>query len=552
VGAGAQDAPLLRRSTRLQDRIQDPNWRDNMYRNPANPVNIVITATEPTTLEEALASADSTLWRQAMDEEITALAANNTWTLKVPPPGTIPIPVKWVFKIKIDSNGNIERYKARLVVKGFHQREGIDYDEVFAPVSRHATLRALLATAAASNLEIHQLDIKTAFLNGTLDETVYTAQPPGYEQDPDQACHLHKSLYGLKQAPRAWHHTLKTQLGIMGFMESTADPALFTKTTGPPVYLLTYVDDILIITGSTTELATTKTKIMAAFAARDLGPATYFLGMSITRDQDTKTIKLSQPLHITNLLSKFNMTNAVSMKTPSSPAIKLTADGQPLNTKTNPYSTLVGSLMYLASCTRPDIAQAVGALARYMSSPTQDHWTAAKHVLRYLAGTTTHGITFGSSQPTLLVYCDANYAGDIDTRRSTTGYVFILNGGAINWTSRLQATVAVSTTEAEYIAAAATVKEALWVRKLLQDLKLDINTITIMADSQSAITLLKNPVLSVRSKHIDVAHHLARERVARKEVDFKFIPTASMVADSLTKPVPASKAKFCSTAMGIY
>ena len=186
-----------------------------------------------------------------------------------------------------------------------------------------------------------------------------------------------------------------------------------------------------------------------------------------------------------------------------------------------------------------------------MAQPTTAHWTAAKTVLRYLAGTADFGITFSSGTPGLDVYCDADYAGDIDTRRSTTGYVFILNGGAISWSSRLQQTVAASTTDAEYMAAASAIKEALWLRQLLHDLTLDTDTTTIKADSQSAIKLLKNPVFSMRSKHIDVIYHFARERVARNDVTFTYIKADHMVADTLTKPLPAAKFQFCRTAMGI-
>lgn len=487
-----------------------------------------------------------------MDEEFASLTANDTWTLEPAPPGTTAIPVKWVYKLKHDATGAIVRFKARLVAQGFRQREGIDYEEVFAPVSKYATLRACLAVTASQNLLLHQLDIKTAFLNGTLSETVYTTQPPCYEQgDPSLSCRLHKALYGLKQAPRAWHLTLKTALESIGFTESTADPSLFIKPSSPPTYLLIYVDDILIITNCAAAMADTKREIMAAFDARDLGPATYFLGMDILRDPVTNSIKLAQSNHISSLLSKFHMTDCKPTDTPSCVSTKLTADGEPLDTKTFPYPTVIGSLMYLASCTRPDIAQAVGALARFMAAPTIAHWNAAKHILRYLAGTRTFGITFDSGSPTLDAYCDANYAGDIDTRRSTTAYVFTLNGGAITWTSRLQPTVAASTTEAEYIAAAAAVKEALWIRKLCTDLLLGFSCIDIKADSQSAIRLLKNPVISLRSKHIDVVYHFARERVARNEVNFIYIPTDIMAADSLTKPVPTNKFKFCRAAMGI-
>lgn len=545
-----------RRPERAAARRPASLWQDDAYRitnrNTAI-ANVATTASEPASLEEALQSPDSSQWRLAMDDEIASLAANNTWTLQPVPHGVKPIPVKWVFKEKRDASGSIERHKARLVVKGFHQREGIDYDDVFAPVSKYSTLRTLLAIAADQDLEIHQLDIKTAFLNGNLDEDVYIQQPPGYDNhNPHLACKLNKALYGLKQASRAWHRTLKTKIESMGFNESTADPGLFIKpSSSSPAYLLIYVDDILVITGSTSALSSIKTQIATAFDIRDLGPAAFFLGIDIIRDRTTKTIKLTQTRHTTDLLSKFSMEQSKPFDTPSSTAIKLTADGEPLDIKTHPYSTLIGSLMYLSSCTRPDIAQAVGALTRYMSKPTTAHWTAAKHVLRYLAGTTNYGIIFTPSDSTLLSYCDANHAGDIDTRRSTTGYVFTFNSGAITWSSRLQPTVAASTTEAEYMAAAATVKEALWLRKLFTDLDLHTACIDIMSDSQSAIHMLKNPVISLRSKHIDIVHHFARERVSRGEVNFCYTPTDSMVADILTKPVPITKFKFCRAAMGI-
>jgi len=558
---GAEPAPpapaeppiALRRTMRAASQRPANEWQDDAYRitGRINAIANIATVSEPQTMEEALAGPNAAQWEQAMNDEMTSLIANGTWTLEEPPPGTKPIPVKWVYKIKRDAAGNIERFKARLVAKGFRQREGIDYDEVFAPVSKYSTLRTVLATVTDQDLDMHQLDIKTAFLNGIIDEDVYTEQPPGYGTgNPNQACKLIKALYGLKQAPRAWHTTLKAELIRMGFTESEADPGLFI-TADKTIFLLIYVDDILIIGSNTTTLVSTKHKLMTAFDARDLGPANFFLGMDITRDRAAKTTKLSQHRLTHDLLAKFNMEDAKTVATPSSTSIKLTKDGDPLDTKTCPYSTLVGSLMYLSICTRPDIAQAVGALARYMAQPTVAHWTAAKTVLRYLAGTADFGITFGAGPPGLTVYCDADYAGDIDTRRSTTAYVFNLNGGAITWASRLQPTVAASTTEAEYIAAAATVKEALWLRKLLNNLGLDISCVTIKADSQSSIKLLKNPIVSNRSKHIDIVHHFARERVARNEVTFEYIRTDNMVADALTKPVPTTKFNFCRDGMGI-
>ena len=567
VGAAAdaqpppEDAPppspplAQRRQVRGAARRPASEWQDDAYRitGRSNVAANAAIANEPTTMKEALSGPDAAAWQLAMDDEMASLIANDTWTLCEPPHGTKPIPAKWVYKIKRDSNGNIERYKARLVVQGFRQREGIDYDEVFAPVSKYSTLRTVLSTAAAQDLDLHQLDIKTAFLNGTIDEEVYVSPPPGYTLGkPTLCCKLNKALYGLKQAPRAWYQTLKAELAKLGFTASQADAGLFISTDpSKPAYLLTYVDDILIVTPKTTSSAAIKQKLMAAFEARDLGNATFFLGMDLIRDRTAKTIKLAQSRNIKDLLSKYGMDDAKTASTPANASIKLTKQGTPLDTQTHSYSALVGSLMYLSICTRPDIAQAVGALARHMANPTTDHWTAAKTVLRYLTGTPDIGITFGAGPPGLQVFCDADHAGDIDTRRSTTGYAFIFNGGAISWASRLQPTVAASTTEAEYIAAATTIKEGLWLRKLFQDLSLDLHTVAICADSQTALKLLKNPIVSNRSKHIDVVHHFARERVARNEVTFEYISTESMVADALTKPVPATKFNFCRAGMGL-
>lgn len=548
-------------------------WQDNAYRitgrtraataiasiatttsppaTPAEPPKLS-KPTPPATLDAALASPDAYRWREAIDDELQSLLEKGTYTLEPLPPGAKAIPCKWVFDYKLDAAGAITRYKARLVAKGFRQREGIDYTEVFAPVSKYTTLRALLALAAGADLELHQLDIKTAFLNGNLSETIYIEQPPGYSNgDPTIAGRLHKSIYGLKQASRTWYETLAATLINAGYKPSTADPSLFISPSGC-AYLLVYVDDVLIAAPpNSDDLTAAKTLVLSSFEARDLGAASLFLGMLITRDRAAKTIKLSQPRHIADLLAKFQMTDAKPYETPSSAAIKLTAEGEPLDTVTFPYSNAIGSLMYIASCTRPDIAQAVGALARYMAAPTTAHWTAVKHILRYLAGTPNYGITYGPDTFSLAAYCDASYAGCLDTRRSTTGYVFILNGGAITWSSRLQSTVAVSTTEAEYMAAAAATKEALWLRTLFADLGLPVPCIDIAADNQAAISLLKNPIISLRSKHIDVLHHFARERVARGEVTFTYVPTDAMAADALTKPVPATKHKFCRASMGI-
>jgi hypothetical protein len=324
-----------------------------------------------------------------------------------------------------------------------------DFDEVFAPVGKYTTLRTLLSTVAYNDFELHQIDIKTAFLNGKLDETVYVTPPPGFEM-PGKVWLLRRALYGLRQAPRAWHKTLQHELEAIGFSESQADPSLFL---GPEhVTLLTYVDDILIAAPTLAEVNAVKKQLLSRFEARDLGDASMFLNMTIDRDRPSRTIKLSQRRAVEELISKYNMSDGKTKVTPlGSSKLFKDPDSKPLDTDSCPYSALIGSLNYFAVCTRPDISQAVGALAKYMAKPLASHWAVAKHVLRYLAGTIDYGITYGGNTPTpiLVGYCDSDYGSDPDSRRSTTGYAFMLNGGAISWASRLQKTVAASTTEAE-------------------------------------------------------------------------------------------------------
>jgi len=471
------------------------------------------------------------------------------------PAGVKPIPVKWVFKIKRDAKGNIERYKARLVAKGFMQREGVDFTNVFAPVSKHSTLRALLALVAEEGMHLHQLDVKTAFLNGKLEEDLYMVQPPGYRRGgPSMVCHLRKALYGLRQAPRAWYTTLRGKLEALGFKASDADASLFVLDKGEhKVFMLVYVDDILVACKCGQAVRDVKQLVGSLFDVRDLGEARFFLGMEITRDWEKGSIKLSQHKAVADIIMRFGMGEAKLSSTPMSTATRLSKGGSKPLDETTAFMEMVGCLLYLASCTRPDIAQSVGALSRYMSCPTQQHWSTAKGVVRYLAGTIDYGIHFTKGAGALSGYCDADYAGDVDTRRSTTGYVFVLNGGAVSWSSKLQPTVAVSTAEAEYMAAASAVKEALWLRKLVCDFGISIEEpVVIHSDNQAALKLLTNPIVSARSKHIDVLHHFARDRVARQEVVFAYSHTSEMVADCFTKAVPKPKLLKCCEGMGCH
>lgn len=517
---------------------------------------------EPKNYHEAINSRNSEQWREAMDDEMSSLIANGTWSLVDLPADKVALPTMWNYKAKRDGQGRLERFKARLVVQGNRQVEGRDFDETFAPVNKLSTFRAVMAVAAELNLEIHQLDIKTAFLQGELEEEVYVRQPQGYSDGSTKVLRLHKALYGLKQAPRAWHTKLHSELTKLGFTVSEADAGLYVYYHEQErMYLLVYVDDLLLVSNNTQLIDRIKQLLMSVFDARDLGEAVTFLGINILRDRGSRTIKLIQQRHTFDVISTFGLLDAKPLSVPLSSSIKLSKEeGFPLDSSASQYSQMVGSLNYLATCTRPDISYSVGALSRYLSCPTSVHLQAAKGVCRYIKGTADYGITYcgsrGSSsdisslQPPL-GYCDADYAGDIDTRRSTTGYVFVLCGGAISWQSKRQPTVAVSTAEAEYMSAAAAVKEALWLSKLMVDLGMEPSAIQILGDNQAALKLLKNPISSLRSKHIDVVHHFARERVLRGEVSFSYISTDQQVADILTKPLTTAKHNRCAAGMGM-
>ena len=511
-------------------------------------------STEPNNFDEAMAGSNADEWRKAMNEEIAALSANGTWRLERPPPGARVLPCRWVYKVKITADGDVERYKARLVAKGYAQREGVDYGELFAPTSRGTSLRAMLAIAAAEGLVVHQLDVTTAFLNGELKEELWMEQPPGYEtEDKSLACRLLKSIYGLKQAPRCWYEKLTTEFAKLGLYPSKSDPAMFIKTDERGMLVaIVHVDDTLVASKDLKLIEIVKKAIAKCFKVRDLGEAHVYLGMEIQRKENEEVV-LSQQRYVEDLLRQYNMVDAKPRAIPLPVGMKVVPN-KDTNILPDPtvYRALVGKLNYLAVNTRPDISYALSVLSRSMAKPTKSALNLAFGVLRYLSGTRSLGLRYGGTGAAeLRGFSDSDWAGDPTTRRSTSGYVFLLNGGAISWSSQLQKTVAVSSVEAEYQALSASVREALWLRKLAEDLGFASDVINISVDSLGALSLGNNPITSARSKHIDVQHHVVRERVMRKEVNLEYCPTEFMVADIFTKPLGVAKFVWCREALGL-
>ena len=480
-------------------------------------------------------------WHSAMMDEFSALQTNRTWDLVPRPPGANVVSGKWIFRHKLKPDGSLERYKARWVLRGFTQRAGVDYGETFSPVVKPATVRTVLSIAVAQDWPVHQLDINNAFLHGTLAETVYCAQPSGFVDatKPDHVCRLNKSLYGLKQAPRAWYSRFADHLLRLGFVGSRADSSLFIYTRGTDiVYLLLYVDDIVLTASSELLLRQTITALEREFSLKDLGSLHYFLGVAVTRS--SAGMFLSQRQYILDVLERAGMTECNPCSTPVDTQSKLGASGAVVADPSH-YRSIVGALQYL-SFTRPDVAYAVQQVCLYMHDPREPHLNAAKRILRYLRGTVDHGLQIHrSSLASLTAYTDADWADCPDTRKSTSGYGVFLGDNLISWSSKRQQTVSRSSAEAEYRGVANAVAEACWLRQLMAELHRPLLRATVVyCDNISAIYLSTNPVQHQRTKHVEIDLHFVRERVAFGDVRVLHVPTSSQYADIFTKGLPSN------------
>lgn len=490
---------------------------------------------DPTTYEEA---AKFEIWRKAMDQEIESIERNDTWELTDLPKGSKKIGVKWIYKTKYNEDGKVEKYKARLVAKGYSQQHGIDYNEVFAPVARWDTIRTILALAASNGWNVYQLDVKSAFLHGELVENVYVEQPLGYQkQGKNSVYKLKKALYGLKQAPRAWYSKIESYFVQEGFTKCPYEHTLFVKqdNKGKVLIISLYVDD-LIYTGNDEGMFCEFRKSMRSnFAMTDLGRMRYFLGVEVKQVDDG--ILICQHKYAQDILARFGMENCNAVCNPMVPGNKLTKDEGGKSVDATKYRQMIGSLMYLLA-TRPDLTFSVCLIARYMDRPTELHLAAAKRVLRYLKGTMEFGVWYKkqNGRVNLQGWTDSDYAGDLDDRKSTSGYVFTFGSGPISWSSKKQAIVTLSTTEAEFVAAASCACQAVWLKRILDQLgKPQDSGVVIWCDNSSSVKLSKNPVMHGRCKHIDVRFHFLRDLAKEGVVKLKHCSTQEQLADIMTK-----------------
>ena len=505
----------------------------------------------PETYEEAVSGLNAKDWQIAMDKEMGSILENNTWD-EVRNTGQRAVKCKWVYARKADG-----MFKARLVAKGFSQREGYDYHETFAPVAKVETLRFLLAQIIGLGYKLHQMDVVTAFLHGKLEEEIYMHLPEGYAT-PGKVAHLLKSLYGLKQSPRQWYAELSKFLLDLGFTRSKADETFYFKLD---LWILVYVDD-LFIAGELSNITELKEQLASRFKMKDLGKLSLFLGMQL--DQQPDCLLLTQSHYLNRVLEKFSMSECNAVATPIPAGTKLEA--LPLDDSGNAigvvdhsgYRTLIGSLLYASTHTRPDFAWAMSLLSRFLQAPGDAHWAAAKHLLRYIKGTIHVGLKFRKTNQELQLHSDSDWAGS-ESRKSTSGYVTVLSGAAITWNATLQRTVALSSMEAEYVALSELVKEAQWLMKLIKELdavqkgKLHgVPDIPVLcSDNNAALIVAKNPEHHKKAKHINIKHSKVRDEYEAGNIQLARVATKDNAADIFTKALDKGAHERAVTMLGL-
>ncbi|KAL4301844.1 hypothetical protein GQ457_10G007880 [Hibiscus cannabinus] len=437
-------------------------------------------------------------WLEAMRSEMDSMSDNQVWTLVEPPEGIKPIGCKWVFKKKTDMDGNVQTYKGRLVAK----------------------------------------------------------------ENVGKVCKLQRSIYGLKQASRSWNLRFNEAIQEFGFIRNEDEPCVYKKFSGSIVsFLILYVDDILIIGNDISTLQSIKTWLSSCFSMKDLGEASYILGVKIYRDRSRRLLGLSLSTYIDKVLKRFSMEESKRGFLLMRHDISLSKEMCPSTPQERermsqiPYASAIGSIMYAMICTRPDLSYALSMTSRYQANPGEGHWTAVKNILKYLRRTKDVFLVYGSEEELRIKgYTDASFQTDKDDSRSQSGFVFCPNGGAVSWKSSKQDTVADSTTEAEYIAASEAAKEAVWIKKFITGLGVIpsiVDAVDLYCDNNGAIAQAKEPRSHQRSKHILRRFHLIREIIDRGDVEICKVHTDDNIADPLTKPLTQQKHDRHTESLGI-
>jgi hypothetical protein len=505
----------------------------------------------PKTYSEAM-RLDVDRWTAAMDVEMALHDKKGTWELQQPPAGANVMASKWVYDVRKDGAGHWLRDKARLVGKGFTQVYGIDYEETWAAVARLESIRMTAAIAAKKNLHLWQIDFEAAYLNSETKEEIYMEQPRGYEVPGKEglACRLKKTIYGTMQGGRDWAETLRTTYEDLGYVASRADPCVRVKTSDDGAYTLTdtYTDDVWGASSSAEEAELRKAELAKIWDIKDVGHTHRLLGMRVDQDLVAGTVTLSQRAYFEKVLADHGLENIKLRSTPLPVGVSLDSSMSPTTPEDRaemvgkPYRELLGSVMWGQLATRPDLSYAVSVLSRFQTNAGIEHWRALLHVLGYIRNTLNYGLIYsrdGSSGLLPVGYADSDYAACHDTRRSTSGHVFVMAGAPVCWSSKRQATVALSTVEAEYISLTRAAQQQKWMHAWMSEVNLEQPLPgTLYCDNQGAVDLTKNTKSHSKVKHIDIRHHYIRELVHNGELKVNFIRGDENPADLFTKPLP--------------
>ncbi|GJT60323.1 retrotransposon protein, putative, ty1-copia subclass [Tanacetum coccineum] len=521
---------------------------------------------EPTSYKAVMLDSESNKWTDAMNAEIQSMMDNMVWVLVDLPPGCKTVGSKWIFKKKTDINGIVHVYKARLVAKGYTQLYGVYYEETLSPVTDIRAIRILIFIAAYYDYEIWQMNVKTAFLNGYLDEDIYMVQPEDFvdPNHPRKVCKLQRSIYSLKQASRSWNKRFDEEIKRFRFSQNLDEPCVYQKASESNVtFLILYVDDIIIMRNYIPSLQSVKDYLGKRFAMKDLGEATFILGIKIYRDRSKRLIRLGQNAYMDKILKRYKMDNSKRGHIPMQERLDLNkSQGAQTPKEVNrmknvPYASAVGSIMYAVRCTRPDVAFAQNMTSRFQQNPGEPHWTAVKNILKYLRNTKDMFLVYGGNPSTELrveCYCDAGFETDRDDTKSQTGYVFVLNGGAVDWKSSKQSTTAMSATESEYIAASEAAMEAVWIRKFISGLGIvpTINEpLNMYCDNSAAVHYANEPGVQKGARHYQRRYHYVRECVELGEIRILKVHTDNNLADPFTKALSNRKLTQHARGMGL-
>ena len=514
----------------------------------------------PQSVQEALQGKHGDKWKEAMESEMRSLKENGVFELVDRPEGKKVVKSKWVLRVKTNEKGEIEKYKARVVAKGFSQVEGVDYDQTFSPTVRFESIRQLVALGASKGLQMHQMDVTTAFLYAPLDEEVFMEQPEGtvLPGDEGKVMWLRKCLYGLKQAPRQWNILIDGVLKKLGFIRLKSDVGIYMKGDGDSaIYIALYVDDLFLVGEMLGEIEKVKAGLSTEFKMKDLGEARFLLGIEIRR-QENGDVLLVQEKYAGDVLKRFNMEGSKPVSTPIELGTQLEVSQQPATEQERsemvnvPYRSAIGSLMYLATCTRPDLAASVSELSKFSQDPGMTHWEGVKRVLRYVKGTVGEGLLYKrGAQVAVWGYSDAGHAGDKETSKGRCGYVFLSAGAAVSWRSSMMKIVTHSSCESEYVGLSEAGNEAIYLQQLQGEMGIGAEKVLLLGDNESSLKLAMNPVFHQRSKHIRIKYHSLRDRVEEGLLELGKVDTGLNAADMLTKNVGVGILKVCKGLVGM-